>query len=382
MDLRYLFAVVWILAGAACGGSSGGGSSPTAPTPVTPTASTTSQPSTWKVAGWIKAFGVGSGVQNATVRIGSTASATTDADGYFTVDVGQSGALPVVIEASGFHTSESYLDVSASKQYTHNGVTAVYAERNILASTDLAIFDLNFFDHVFRISYGGPGGTKRTERWVTIPTVEIWTQEMECVELDDSGDLGGCRRFKATTTTADNLETYVRSIVATDLPALTNNVLSGLNVTTKSHAPGTILEGNGCAEPGKIRVSYIGLGGSTGYNGGLSSSDNCVMTESGYIPSAHIVLGGMYGMTGILSTARHEFAHAVGFYHPYGAESVPRPSVMHPSNNTTGDDVTSWDKQAAIVLYDRPVGSMSPDKDRSGNTINWPASYRTTVYGF
>ena len=197
-----------------------------------------------------------------------------------------------------------------------------------------------------------------------------------------SGRRAFCRWFKATTTTADNLETYVRSIVATDLPALTNNVLSGLSVTTKSHALGTILDGNGCAEPGKIRVSFIGLGESTGYNGGLSSSDNCVMTESGYIPSAHIVLGGMYGMTGILSTARHEFAHAVGFYHPYGAESVPRPSVMHPSNNTTGDDVTSWDQQAAKVLYDRPVGSMSPDKDRPGNTINWPASYRTSVFTF
>ena len=380
MDLRYVFVVVWLLAGVACGGSGGGGSSPTAPTPVTATASTVSQPSTWKVAGWIKAFGVGGGVQNATIRIGSTASATTDAEGYFTVDVGQSGILPVVIEASGFHTSESYLDVSASKQYTHNAVTAVYAERNILPNNDVTIFDLNFFDHVFRLSYQELGGPKRTERWVTIPTVEIWTQVMECVELDASGDLGGCRWFKATATTADNLETYIRTIVATDLPVLTNNVLSGLSVTTKSHAPGTILEGNGCAEADKIRVSYIGLGGSTGYNGGLSSSDNCVMNESGYIPSVHIILGGMYEVN--MPTARHEFAHAVGFYHPYGAESVPRPSVMYPIGTPGDDDVTSWDKQAAKVLYDRPVGSMSPDKDPPGNTINWPASYRTSVYGF
>ncbi|GEM_PF-6246032 len=93
MNLRYAFVVVWLLLGLACGGSSGGGSSPAAPTPVTPTASSASQSSTWKVAGWVKAFGAGGGVQNATVRIGSTASATTDADGYFTVDVGQTGIL-------------------------------------------------------------------------------------------------------------------------------------------------------------------------------------------------------------------------------------------------------------------------------------------------
>ena len=97
--MRFLVGVVaCAVAVSACGGGGGGGSSPTAPTSVaTSTATTTTTTTTtWKVAGWIKAFGVGSGVQNATVRIGSTASAITDADGYFTVDVGQTGILPVV----------------------------------------------------------------------------------------------------------------------------------------------------------------------------------------------------------------------------------------------------------------------------------------------
>ena len=76
--------------------------------------------------------------------IGNTASATTNAEGYFELDVSQSGTLPVAIEASGFHKSESYLDVNASKSSTQNGVTAVYAYRDILPSNNDSVFDMNF----------------------------------------------------------------------------------------------------------------------------------------------------------------------------------------------------------------------------------------------
>jgi len=297
----------------ACGG--GGITSPTAPT----TATLTSTP--LKVAGWIKAFGVGGGVQNATVRIGSAATATTNSDGYFELDVSQSGVLPVAIEASGFHKSESCLDVSLSKQSTQNGVAAVYAYRDILPSNNDSVFDMNFFSHVFR----NRGDTMTgTSRWVTIPTVELWTQEMECLEtLTDvigGGDIGICENFKATATVTDsNLKAIVQAIVNTDIPALTNNVLSGVSLRTKSHAAGTIFEAekeySGCAVPNTIVVAYIGLGGTSGYNGGASLANICWDGggddgDRGFIKSGFIVLGGMYPAN--RETTAHEMAHVLG----------------------------------------------------------------------
>ncbi len=55
---------------------------------------------------------------------------------------------------------------------------------------------------------------------------------------------------------------------------------------------------------------------------------------------------------------------------------------MYPAGagNPSGG-ITSWDRQAGQVLYrERPVGSMAPDKDPLGNTINWPNP--TSVHSF
>ena len=227
-----------------------------------------------------------------------------------------------------------------------------------------------------------------TSRWVTIPTVELWTQEMECLETmtdgPDGGDIGMCEKFKATATVTDsNLKAIVQAIVNVDIPALTNNVLSGVRLTTKSHAAGTILNQRGCAVPNTIVVAYIGLGGTSGYNGGVSLADICWEEgddgDRGFIKSGFIVLGGMYPAN--CETAAHEMAHVLGWMHRSRPEAVPRPSIMYPAGNTGLEKITSWDRQGGQVLYrERPVGSTAPDKDPPGNTINWPTP--TSVYSF
>ena len=73
------------------------------------------------VAGWIGKLG-GGWVANATVRIGSAPSTSTDSVGYFKFEVDESGILPVVIEANGFYKSEGYLDVEPGKRVSINGV--------------------------------------------------------------------------------------------------------------------------------------------------------------------------------------------------------------------------------------------------------------------
>ena len=45
---------------------------------------------------------------------------------------------------------------------------------------------------------------------------------------------------------------------------------------------------------------------------------------------------------------------------------VPGPSIMGPDPVV----VTAKDRLHSIILYKRPVGNMSPDRDRAGTVIN------------
>jgi len=327
------------------------------------------------VAGWLRGLDGSGGVTrieewvgNATVRIGSAASTTTDAVGYFKLEVDESGRLPVVIEASGYYRSESQLDVSLSKRSLINGVHAVHALRDLLPSNKLNYFDLNFYDHILRGK-----GARGAGRWARVPTVEIWTQQMECLESSDGGK--GCEKYKVTAVdTPSQFEITSRSVVNNDFPRLTGDVLTGLNITTKNQTAGTTLQWSGCSEPDKIRVLYI-TPGSSSYGNSYSAAKWCLYQTSGdirgveiHMNTAHLNLTGVY---------QHEFAHGLGWDHPDSYAAVPGSSVM--KNNI----VSLGDIYAGEVLYKlRPAGSLSPDKDPSGNTMNYPEEYRTLVFDF
>ena len=298
---------------------------------------------TGTVVGWIGNLLQEGWIENAVVRIGNTAAVTSDANGRFAVAVEQTGIFPVVIQANGFHTSESEIEVQSS---------LTIARRNLL-TTNTDYFDLAFFDHVFRDK-----GTRGTRRWVATPTVEIWTKEMKCLETDDGGK--HCRKFEATDIAAPSeFETTIRSVVGSDIPSLTADVMSGISVTTKDHAAGTILERDSCGQPNKIKVAYM-TAGTTDFSGRYSYAASCSYS-SGEMVGSEVHMA----WTDDVGTYRHELAHTLGWSHPDGYDSIPRPSVMN-----LDAIITAWDTKHGKVLYRRAAGSTSPDKDPSGKTIN------------
>ena len=310
---------------------------------------------TGTVVGWIGNLLQEGWIENAVVRIGNTAAVTSDANGRFAVAVEQTGVFPIVIQANGFHASESEIEVQSS---------LTIARRNLL-TTNTDYFDLVFFDHVFRNK-----GTRGTRRWTTTPTVEIWTKEMKCVETDDGGK--HCRKFEATDITVPSeFETTIRSVVGSDIPSLTDDVISGISVTTKDHAAGTILERDSCGQPNKIKVAYM-TAGTTDFSGRYSYAASCSYS-SGEMVGSEVHMA----WTDDVGTYRHELAHTLGWSHPDGYDSIPRPSVMN-----LDAIITEWDTKHGKVLYRRAAGSTSPDKDPSGKTINdlqalpWTSSMR------
>ena len=314
---------------------------------------------TGTVVGWIGNLLQEGWIENAVVRIGNTAAITSDANGRFAVAVEQTGVFPIVIQANGFHASESEIEVQSS---------LTIARRNLL-TTNTDYFDLVFFDHVFRNK-----GTRGTRRWTTTPTVEIWTKEMKCVETDDGGK--HCRKFEATDITVPSeFETTIRSVVGSDIPSLTDDVISGISVTTKDHAAGTILERDSCGQPNKIKVAYM-TAGTTDFSGRYSYAASCSYS-SGEMVGSEVHMA----WTDDVGTYRHELAHTLGWSHPDGYDSIPRPSVMN-----LDAIITEWDTKHGKVLYRRAAGSTSPDKDPSGKTINdlqalpWTSSMRPKLH--
>jgi len=323
------------------------------------------------VAGWVGGYRVGGWLANATVRIGSTASATTDSNGRFELEIDESGILPVVIEASGFYKSEGYLDVNLGKRTTVSGVKAVHALRYLLPTNATSVFDMNFYDHVFRDK-----GVRGTRRWASMPTVEIFTKQMECLETkNNEGKF--CSKYKVTSTaTPSAFESSIRRVVNEDFSRLTDEVLAGVSITTKSHAPGTILQVDSCGEGDKISVAYMTPGSSNfrASSGTTYSVAYVCRYSSGEIRGVDLIMNQDH--LSLHHIFVHEFAHGLGWRHPDGTPAVPRPSIM-----STTATISTGDLWSGEVLYKlRPAGSLSPDKDPSGNTMNYPTE--TRVFDF
>ena len=297
----------------------------------------------WTVIGWVGAWLRGGWVDNAEVRIGNSASATTDADGRFELELTQSGTLPVVVEASGFHRSEA--EISVQSQTT-------YAQRNIVP-TDTSRFDLNFYDHVFRDK-----GTRGTYRWASRPAVEIWTTKFVCLDYGGSDDKY-CDRYEATGESAPSShESNVRSVFANDVSGITAGELSVLSIQTRSHASGTIVSRDVCNQPRDTIIAvYIDMD----LNGAQAYAPWCAYT-SGEIKSTEIHMKPGSPMR----SYRHEIAHNLGWGHPDGGDNVPGNSIIRYGVST----MTQADKNHGTILYTRPPGSLTPDKDPSGTTIN------------
>jgi hypothetical protein len=334
---RGVFEVIAMLLVGAVAGCGGGDSSsspasiPTAPTPTDSVPSVT-------FSGTVTNIVTGARVGGATVTIGSV-SATSSADGTYSLAVTPAGQASFSASASGYYTRQSAVSMT--------GATTINPE--IIPQGDG--FDLVFFDHIFR------DGSKGTTRWLTQPSFEIWTQIFQCI--------GHCSTYEATATSVPAyFEARAREAIAL-VSDLTGGTVVGPVVTTKTHAVGTSVSLNPVG-PGSITFMYA------------DKFDNAVEggRTSVFPGGAGVAFtGGLLSFSQAQGSASrnnsiyiHKMAHSVGFFpgHTVNLSLVSGPSIMGPDPVV----VTIKDRLHAKILYKRPVGNMSPDRDPSGVTIN------------
>ena len=324
----------------ACGGSSS--TTPVAPTATATTSTAMLSTNAVTFSGTVTNIVTGTVVSGATVTIG-TASATTGTDGMYSLEVTASGQPTFSVSASGYHTRESAVSMS--------GATTINPE--IIPDGDG--FDLSFFDYLFR-----ENGTQGTARRTATPTYEIWTRQFTCLELSTDG-YNACVRMQALEAEVPaEFETLARDAIA-KIGQLSGNVLTNAIITTKSHTPGTILKRDdwGTAS-GVVSIEYqtTGLWVDANNNG----NDACFCSPVSETGPGHIVYGTVSGLD--LGIHVHEVGHSVGFGHPSGTPTQSTFMFNHPYTITPADELHGR------ILYKRPNGSLTPDTDPTGVTIN------------
>jgi hypothetical protein len=218
---RSVIGVVAVLLVSSVAGCSGGGSS----SPTAPTALATASVSSVTFSGTVTNIVTGVPVGDATVTIGGT-STTTSSNGSYSLNVSASGQPAFSAATPGYYTRES--------QVSMVGSTMINPE--IIPQGDG--FDLTFFDWLFR-----DNGTRGTARPTVIHRYEIWTRQFTCIEISPTTN-EICHRMQALeAAAAPEFETYARHAIA-QLTRLTGGALTNIRITTKSHAPGTIVQRN------------------------------------------------------------------------------------------------------------------------------------------
>ncbi|MFN2382851.1 MAG: hypothetical protein ABR559_01150 [Gemmatimonadota bacterium] len=290
--------------------------------PVTATVTATAPPptpppptGTVALAGRVVDQFSGTGVAGVSVSY-ADATATTDANGQFTVPGTASGSLrALVISGPGVHRRTTFARSSDSRWP---------------AIPDA--FDMAAFNDIAR-EY-----EPRTIRWMAHPTVYIDTR--------GSGIAAGAE--------LTSWITQVQGAVAGYIAGWSNGAIHAASVTAGSApppdgTPGTIVihfDENASRYSGPRTVGLA----RTFWDGSRIISSGIIWLRFSLVRTSATSRGAVLG---------HELGHALGLGHMDGRT----PSLMTPSISAMA--LTSFDEDAGGILYSRSPGNQSPDTDSS-----------------
>ena len=281
------------------------------------------------------------------VQVGAAKAVTTDAAGRFTTEISGPGDYTAVVSGAAI----------VERRTMVTGPSNVPARLSLMPAS----FDMHAFDEMFRTA------NARLQRWTTRPSLVVLASVMNY-----RGD-------------ADEFAATAESMTDDEVSLLIAHLNEGLSLMTggtyTSFAEVKIERPASGERTSVVRAGAIVVGR---YNG-----DADVRVDDRLRP-----MGGerrrVGGRRRDVSRSRfdknddrrrllriHELGHALGQLHV-----ETRPSIMNPS---IGPEPTEFDRQAAVVAFQRPPGNVSPDADpgttvKSGGwSIRWVAPVRCTL---
>jgi hypothetical protein len=314
----------------------------------TPTSSTTGFPTstagraaqeTGTISGRVVDTLTGEPLANVNVRIPGFQTVATKPDGTFSFDVDGIGRTLFLTEGRNHWRRETHIQVDSAAEI----------ELDILPADDE--FDLVFFDHVFRDQ-----GRSCTHPWREEPRFEIWSMAHICRRKNADGS---CEELEVTDVPAPpSFRELVRGVIVNDTPLYTGGKIRGTRMTEHEHAAGTRIPSSEFLQHGKVTVALVNRGDDVSWAFWQYYTEGEMVAGHIQINARHRTDRGTYS---------HELAHILGFDHPAGLGAVPSRSIMRGGH---GAEPTPFDVLHGRVLYARPAGSRSPDKDPEDFTLN------------
>jgi hypothetical protein len=275
----------------------------------------------------------GSATGVVSIQIGHRSGVQTDANGHFHVYLGDPGNYAAVL------TGRPVVE----RRTTLTGPTAERAKIALIP----ADFDLNAFDEMVRTT------NNRLQRWNERPSLVVLGTVMKYVS-------GERTAYEATNEQLTDAETTAFvSHLNEGLALLTGGTYSSFaSVSIERAQPGQLVN---VQRPGTIVAGrYVGIHSFTrtiGYGAWAEAPDGTVVGGTMWLDRDFDRDNGMRRLLRI-----HELGHALGYTHV-----TTRVSVMNPA---IGPEPTEFDRAAATVAFQRPVGNTSPDTDPGGGIVH------------
>ena len=281
------------------------------------------------------------------VQVGAAKAVTTDAAGRFTTEISGPGDYTAVVSGAAV----------VERRTMVTGPSSVPARLSLMPAS----FDVHAFDEMFRTA------NARLQRWTARPSLVVLASVMNY--------RGEADEFAAT----------AESMTDDEVSLLIGHLNEGLSLMTggtytsfaevKIERPASG-ERTSVTRAGAIVVGrYNGVqtfASTIGYGRWAENGDGSVVGGSMFLDSRFDKNDDRRRLLRI-----HELGHALGQLHV-----ETRPSIMNPS---IGPEPTEFDRQAAVVAFQRPPGNVTPDADpgttaKSGSwSIRWAAPVRCTL---
>ena len=275
------------------------------------------------------------------VQVGSAKAVTTDASGRFTTEISAPGDYTAVV--SGAEIVERRTMVT--------GPSTAPARLSLMPAS----FDVRAFDEMFRTA------NSRLQRWMTRPSLVVLGTVMNY--------RGPAEEFTATSESmSDDEISLLVAHMNEGLALMTGGTYTTFADVKIERTPSG--DRTSVARAGSIVVGrYNGVqtfASTIGYGTWAENPDGAVVAGAMFLDSRFDKNDDRRRLLRI-----HELGHALGQLHVETRVSIMNPAI--------GPEPTEFDRQAAMVAFQRPPGNISPDTDpgttaKSGTwNVRWAA---------
>jgi hypothetical protein len=273
----------------------------------------------------------GAASPNLSVRVAER-TVTSDVNGNFEVDLGSSGTFRTVIRGNGVVERETRV----------TGPGSAPAKLTMIPSA----FDLVAFDEMFRFV------NTQLQRWTSRPALVVLGSVMDYRTAGET--------YEATGEQLSDEEVTMMVLQLTEgLVLLSGNTYTSFaSIEVERPASGTRVSP---FRTGKIVVGrYNGIATfarTIGYGQWSTTPDGTVQGGAMFLDRDFDRNDSRRRLLRI-----HELGHTLGWQHVASRTSIMNPAI--------GPEPTEFDRDGAIIAFQRPVGNRSPDVDPSTSSVS------------